>query len=502
MMRSMFGRVTKPNRLLGKSFDAIPVVATEDLPANLEAMNAMIDYWRGWEKKYGLIFKAPSYLKPGDEPTVYVSEAKDIGTAYRAEGKYPNRGDGFSAFNEYFVRGGQEWRTKDGELKTFFFNINGEHGMRIRQSIQQNLMSPAALAKVGERFLGDVAADFKQKLDTMTDNPQHRLEGTDLTRLTFRFAFEAAGTAMFGRRLGLLGTNPNPDAQEWIDNMRPLILAGVEMMFSGDQSWDDHKSTTPEYLEYHRLMHTSLAAGERLLKESKQHLSDDVPSVLHDVIEALDKGKLEDIQEANLAMYQVMGAAVDTTANTLLWNLNHLATQPEVQQKAREEVLRVFPDSINFADSSKLEYLRCVMHETFRLTPTVFFGLRKTAKDVELAGYDVPAGTYVQMNQAAAQVNEKMFKEPLAYKPERWAKMAKEEATEAHVLENNFGRGPRMCVGVRLARAELLLSLSTILKHYDILPAEDYVTPKPKYFLVNSPDPAPTLRFIPRRLSN
>eukprot|EP01006_Ploeotia_vitrea_P004353 TRINITY_DN114384_c0_g1_i1.p1 TRINITY_DN114384_c0_g1~~TRINITY_DN114384_c0_g1_i1.p1 ORF type:complete len:395 (+),score=44.33 TRINITY_DN114384_c0_g1_i1:58-1185(+) len=369
--------------------------------------------------------------------------------------------------------------------------------MRIRQSVQQNLMSPAALAKVGEQFLGAVAADFKVYLDGLTNNPQHRISGDDLTDTLFRFAFEAAGTAIFAKRLGLLSSNPDEHALQWISLMRPSALTMMDMMVAQDQSWNDHKTRTPEFEEYWKVWSAIISCGETVLKKSRATLSPDAPSVLHDALEALDQGKIEDLNEANIALMQVMGAAVDTTANTLMWNLAHLATNPHIQQKAREEVNRVFPGEINFQDSSKLEFLRCVLYETFRLTPTVFFGLRLLQQDVELAGYDIPSGTYVQMNQAAAQVDESMFKDALSYNPDRWAKMGKEEATTAHVMENNFGRGPRMCVGVRLARAELLLSLSTILKNYDIVPADDFVAPKAKFFLVNSPDPPPSLRFIP-----
>eukprot|EP01006_Ploeotia_vitrea_P050708 TRINITY_DN67486_c2_g3_i1.p2 TRINITY_DN67486_c2_g3~~TRINITY_DN67486_c2_g3_i1.p2 ORF type:complete len:340 (-),score=38.80 TRINITY_DN67486_c2_g3_i1:1370-2389(-) len=338
---------------------------------------------------------------------------------------------------------------------------------------------------------------MKLWIDKNTNNPENRMDPEDLNLLSFHFAFESAGTALFAKRLGLLGDNPNPYGKVWAELVRPNTQALVEMMLAENGAWRDHVTDTPESKKSLQMMGTLIETGEALLKEAQATLPEDIPSVLHDCIESLEDGKLENWDDVNVAMLFVMGAAVDTTANTILWNLHHLANNPDVQEKAREEIQRVFPGEINFKDTAKLDYLRCVLNETFRLTPTVFFGLREIQQDVQLAGYDVPAGSYVQMNQSASSMDGGLFADPTSYNPERWAKMVKEQTTEANVRINNFGRGPRMCVGVRLARAELLLGLSTMLKHYQVVPTDDYQQPTPFFFLVNAPHPTPSVRFIP-----
>lgn len=59
-------------------------------------------------------------------------------------------------------------------------------------------------------------------------------------------------------------------------------------------------------------------------------------------------------------------------------------------------------------------------------------------------------------------LNQDLFPEPSQFQPQRWI-----ENPQLNRYLVAFSRGPRACIGINLAWAELYLVLSTVFSHYD-----------------------------------
>ncbi|KAM7439847.1 hypothetical protein ABFA07_010817 [Porites harrisoni] len=97
------------------------------------------------------------------------------------------------------------------------------------------------------------------------------------------------------------------------------------------------------------------------------------------------------------------------------------------------------------------------------MTPSSPSLTRVLDQDVVLSGYHVPAQTHVTMEFYATTRSEKYFKEPLEFKPERWLRESKEVHPFSHL---QFGFGPRMCLGRRVAELEMYVLVCKLLQRF------------------------------------
>lgn len=75
-----------------------------------------------------------------------------------------------------------------------------------------------------------------------------------------------------------------------------------------------------------------------------------------------------------------------------------MASNKEVQQKLREELLQLLPTKDTPVTSSILndaEYLKAVVKEINRIAAITLGNLRATVKDMVLCGYQIPKGVSI-----------------------------------------------------------------------------------------------------------
>jgi len=162
-------------------------------------------------------------------------------------------------------------------------------------------------------------------------------------------------------------------------------------------------------------------------------------------------------------------AGRDTTAQALSWTLYCLAAHPEVEDKAREEVLDVCGDSgpLCYDDMNRLPYLQAVISESLRLYPSVPIDIKQAANDDTLPdGTFVPAGCAVMYNIFAMGRDKDIWGDDAeVFRPERWVE-AKEPADVYDYPV--FNAGPRECLGKRLAQIEMKACLAALLPHVSL----------------------------------
>ena len=116
-------------------------------------------------------------------------------------------------------------------------------------------------------------------------------------------------------------------------------------------------------------------------------------------------------------------AGTDTTATTLKWAILYLMLHPDIQRKIHEELDMVIGRERmpTLEDRKVLPYTEAVLLEIQRIATIVPLSVpHSTAYDTKLAGYDIPAGTFILSNLWAVHHDPKVWKDPEEFKPERF----------------------------------------------------------------------------------
>ena len=122
--------------------------------------------------------------------------------------------------------------------------------------------------------------------------------------------------------------------------------------------------------------------------------------------------------------------------------------------------------------------------EIMRLSSLVPFGVpHAPLEDVVYKGYSIPKGTMIFGNQYAAHYNKEIWGDPENFRPERFL-----SPDGKQVLRNKawmpFGAGKRQCMGESLARDEMFLFFTNLVRQFQIsMPADE-----PKHSLLGKVD--------------
>ena len=127
----------------------------------------------------------------------------------------------------------------------------------------------------------------------------------------------------------------------------------------------------------------------------------------------------------------------ETTTNAIGYGVKLLIENPLAWQQLKSDPER---------------YMRTFLEEVLRLEGPVQGLFRKTARAVELAGIEIPAGAMVNVRYAAANLDDREFNEPMALDLER-------DKPGRHLA---FGSGIHHCLGAPLARRELYWSFMAL----------------------------------------
>ncbi|XP_071101675.1 cytochrome P450 3A8-like [Haliotis cracherodii] len=152
-------------------------------------------------------------------------------------------------------------------------------------------------------------------------------------------------------------------------------------------------------------------------------------------------------------------AGYDTTASTLTFASHSLAMNPDVQEKAYNEIKEMLGnEEPNYDNIGKLKYLDNVITETLRLYPPATALHRRASENIQIKGLNITEGQTVFIPAFAMQRDPQLFKDPESFKPERHD----EKSNPLSFLA--FGYGPRICIGMRLALVEVKIALVHVLR--------------------------------------
>jgi len=100
-----------------------------------------------------------------------------------------------------------------------------------------------------------------------------------------------------------------------------------------------------------------------------------------------------------------------------------------------------------------------------RLYPPAWITDRGNVEDDNLAGYNIKKGTLIGVSFYELHRNPKYWENPDEFIPERFLGEQKKQSMQYFYP---FGAGPRMCIGAGFAIYEMCLTISNLVKRYNI----------------------------------
>lgn len=165
-----------------------------------------------------------------------------------------------------------------------------------------------------------------------------------------------------------------------------------------------------------------------------------------------------------------LAAGHEPTVITMLWAVYCLACHPEVQDRLRHEVREHIPslDSpITSVQIDRMHYLHAVISEVLRLYTAVPVINRDACVDTTILGVRIPRGTRVVVSNRATNRDPKLWgPDAHDFNPDRWVprydgdQRAALGGATSNMAFMSFIQGPRLCLGMRFARAELACMLA------------------------------------------
>lgn len=445
-----------------KPFDQIPG------PRGLPLLGTMLQYRKGPFHKYNtdkfhlaLMDKYKKYGKIMKETiagstVVHLFDPDYIKAVFQAEGKFPHVAPLMQTTHMYRYQKG---------LALGLGNTNGEEWYRLRSGVQQLMMRPQAVTEYLP-LVDKVADDFIERLKSV------RVGSNLIPNLRNEIAkwnVKSAAATVFQMNLDCLNISPNSEVQKMID-------ANTEMF----QLSADLKFRLPFHTQFvTRRWKRIVEAEECILQTSEKYLSTTIARMkelnkknelyTEDFIflsSLLSKKELSQ-KDISIICLSLFTDGLSTTSPTLACNLYCLARYNDVQERVYSEVTRVVPKSgpITAEMLNRMTYLKAFVKETFRFFPIGLDVSRKPEKNLVIGGYQIPAGTHLELNNFVMFKDPQYFEEPEKFMPERWMRGGSAVKIHPYIL-TPFGHGPRMCAGRRFAEQEMYVMIIKILQNF------------------------------------
>lgn len=167
-------------------------------------------------------------------------------------------------------------------------------------------------------------------------------------------------------------------------------------------------------------------------------------------------------------------AGHETTQIALSWTFYLLTQNPDKLKILTDEIDSKLKGATPTPESIRgLHYLKQVIDESMRCFPPAWIMGRKTIEADVIDGYEIPADTNVIMPIYVVHHDERVWENPYAFQPERFAM---ENVKEKHKYSYfPFGGGPRLCIGNNFAIQEMQVCLAMFLQKFRIEVDENFV---------------------------
>ncbi|TFK49211.1 cytochrome P450 [Heliocybe sulcata] len=188
-------------------------------------------------------------------------------------------------------------------------------------------------------------------------------------------------------------------------------------------------------------------------------------------------GKIVTANEEDIIKWASGGlyaGAADTTFSALTSFVLLMAVHPDVQERARSEIIEI--DGVSqlpsVSDLPKFVYLAAVLKEVLRSAPVAPLALPHQVIEGDLyEGYSIPKHATVMANVWSIMHDEQMYPDPYSFDPTRFIADDTGNAVQPDPRAYAFGFGRRGCPGSHFAETSMLLIMAGTLSRFKISPS-------------------------------
>ncbi|VVC42646.1 Cytochrome P450, conserved site,Cytochrome P450,Cytochrome P450, E-class, group I [Cinara cedri] len=167
----------------------------------------------------------------------------------------------------------------------------------------------------------------------------------------------------------------------------------------------------------------------------------------------------------------IAAAGFETTSLTASYCLLLLAMYPDIQDKVYDEIYSVLGDGdepITIDHTSKMVYLKQVIHESLRLFPTAPLVLRQLQDDVTIfsGNHTLPKGTVCIITPVITHYNPELYPNPKSFNPDNFN--AENVAKRHKYGFIAFSGGPRSCIGMKYGLVFVTVLLTELLRKFSV----------------------------------
>ncbi|XP_032682180.1 cytochrome P450 6B1-like [Odontomachus brunneus] len=261
----------------------------------------------------------------------------------------------------------------------------------------------------------------------------------------------------------------SPRLYNWINN---YLFDNVKT----SQNLVDFIFNIMKYREEHGIVKSDAISIMMELKQNRKHFAEIMDTDITDEFIASQ-------------VYTLIFAAYETSKVTICLTLYELALNQNVQDKLRKEIRDVYErnnNEMDFENINAMPYLKAIIYETLRKYPVADCIQRETSSSYTFKNTNIT----VQKNQKvliplyAIHYDSKIYPQPEIYDPDRFMDQTIQHST--YFL--SFGRGPRNCIGERLAVLQIKIALISILRNYKLDVCEKTLLKLTINEMVNKPD--------------
>ncbi|XP_061396406.1 cytochrome P450 6a8-like [Musca vetustissima] len=319
------------------------------------------------------------------------------------------------------------------------------------------------------QMFGNVEAIGKNFIKVMGEQVEQQNHEVEIRDLCARFTTDVIGNVAFGLECNSL-KEPQTEFRLKGDKAFYTIHPFMEMIASTYPRFFHrlgYKVFTNELIDfYSRIVRETVEYRERNQVKRNDFL---------DILIELKNSPQEEQGEYQLDMGDLIAQAFvffiggfETSSSTMSFALYELAKNPQVQEKARQDVMDVlqkYQGVFNYESLNEMGYIRQVVQETLRKHPVAPSGRRVCRRHFTFPdGLTIEPDVHIMIPVYGIHHDPELYPQPEIFRPERFSP---EERSRRHPMAYlPFGAGPRTCIAERFGMMQTMMGLALLLKNF------------------------------------